>query len=413
MSTSPPFSFQADQSLIFKALLLALGFDGTVVVGPGNDPVAAAGTNHLPGCSCSSTNKGRNLVVFINGAETLYSQFTSIMHSLHEKPVLKGYRWLAENYQDGDRIFLFGHSLQEANEVRRLADMINMDGIVYKNSVRYIDYFLRTWEADSSSTPKTVKDTPGQICACYYICSRVFKSELELASMAKSGPHIKYQTTFWRSLISWARLGYTARAPGGGGPRATSIVRLLHRPHEHRVLAALYSADALVAFLAAATACIAAPFCASTSKRSWRKMCGREPASMDTREGLRATCARDPHLEELAVRGGHYAGWARMLRRPRGLRQVEVCGTVVLSFCAALWGQGFIPALSVLVISGVDLTARRRCGTSALSGRARAWGNVMRKVVLVGWEVDDNNVRRLQESVPGGGQAAGSVGIWF
>ncbi|KAI0038729.1 hypothetical protein FA95DRAFT_1684534 [Auriscalpium vulgare] len=188
--------------------------------------------------------------------------------------------------------------------------------------------------------------------------------------------------------------------------------------------------DALVAFFAAAAACVTAhilrvtiePIVAQDVREkahvdvtAWRagdapalalRLVGETPGTDLVPCALEALASE--HLEELAVRGGYNPGWAHVLRRARGLRQVEVCGPVVLSFCAALWDQGFLPALSVLVISGVDLTVRQCAADWAvaaalprcLAERARG-GRVMRKVEFVGWEVDDNDVRRLQESLPG------------
>ncbi|KAI0038706.1 hypothetical protein FA95DRAFT_1578042 [Auriscalpium vulgare] len=104
----------------------------------------------------------------------------------HEEIVLNAYRWLTENYRDGDgdHIFLF----VEAPHATTFMDYLKV-GLVKEESISQIDnqqqsshgantwwdnacrnfekkghirqvvevYFLRTWESDSSST---VKDTP-------------------------------------------------------------------------------------------------------------------------------------------------------------------------------------------------------------------------------------------------------------
>ncbi|KAF8532002.1 hypothetical protein JB92DRAFT_3104386 [Gautieria morchelliformis] len=82
-------------------------------------------------CACSSEKKGRNLVVCIDGTSNqfgpnntnvieLYSQliksdnqltyYNSGIGTNFEKIVIAAYRWLSQNYRDGDRIYLFGFS---------------------------------------------------------------------------------------------------------------------------------------------------------------------------------------------------------------------------------------------------------------------------------------------------------------
>ncbi|KAF8532001.1 hypothetical protein JB92DRAFT_3080805 [Gautieria morchelliformis] len=136
-------------------------------------------------CSCSSEKKGRNLVVCIDGTSNqfgpnntnvieLYSQLIKGDNQLtyynsgigtyakpswkswsyvkqvvdnkidlaiawnFEKIVIAAYRWLSQNYQDGDRIYLFGFS-RGAYQVRALAGMIHKArGLVHKGNEEQI-----------------------------------------------------------------------------------------------------------------------------------------------------------------------------------------------------------------------------------------------------------------------------------
>ncbi|KAF8511348.1 hypothetical protein BU17DRAFT_77522 [Hysterangium stoloniferum] len=54
-----------------------------------------------------------------------------------EKIVISAYRWLADNYQDGDKIYLFGFS-RGAYQVHVLAGMIDKVGLIYKGNEEQI-----------------------------------------------------------------------------------------------------------------------------------------------------------------------------------------------------------------------------------------------------------------------------------
>ncbi|KAF8511353.1 hypothetical protein BU17DRAFT_54685, partial [Hysterangium stoloniferum] len=56
-----------------------------------------------------------------------------------EKIVISAYRWLADNYQDGDKIYLFGFS-RGAYQVRVLARMIDKVGLMYKGNEEQIPF---------------------------------------------------------------------------------------------------------------------------------------------------------------------------------------------------------------------------------------------------------------------------------
>ncbi|KAF8531973.1 hypothetical protein JB92DRAFT_2845839 [Gautieria morchelliformis] len=147
-------------------------------------------------CACSSEKKGRNLVVCIDGTSDhfgpnntnvteLYSQLIKDDDQLtyynsgigtyakpswkswryvkqvvdnkidfaiarkFEKIVIAAYRWLSQNYQDGDRIYLFGFS-RGAYQVRALAGMIHKVGLVHKGNEEQIPFAYELYADEKS-----------------------------------------------------------------------------------------------------------------------------------------------------------------------------------------------------------------------------------------------------------------------
>ncbi|KAI0044739.1 hypothetical protein FA95DRAFT_1561936 [Auriscalpium vulgare] len=118
-------------------------------------------------------------------------------------------------------------------------------------------------------------------------------------------------------------------------------------------------------------------------------------------------------LEELAVGcGGWDPAWPDVLRGASGqaLRSVTVAGTAAAPFCAALDGPaGFLPALSTLVISGVDIKAGppddeivhvAAVLQRGLAERARA-GYPLKELDLLECDADEAFLHALREEVPG------------
>ncbi|OBZ69034.1 hypothetical protein A0H81_10989 [Grifola frondosa] len=67
--------------------------------------------------------------------------------------IVKGaYRWLSENYQEGDRIFLFGFS-RGAYQVRALAAMINKVGLIRKGNEEQIPFAYELYADPASDAP--------------------------------------------------------------------------------------------------------------------------------------------------------------------------------------------------------------------------------------------------------------------
>ncbi|KAF8509174.1 hypothetical protein BU17DRAFT_56311, partial [Hysterangium stoloniferum] len=72
-----------------------------------------------------------------------------------EKIVMSAYRWLVDNYQDGDRIYLFGFS-RGAYQVRALAEMIHKVGLVCKGNEEQIPLFYSLFERTSQTPSPTI-----------------------------------------------------------------------------------------------------------------------------------------------------------------------------------------------------------------------------------------------------------------
>ncbi|KAF8499324.1 hypothetical protein BU17DRAFT_59207, partial [Hysterangium stoloniferum] len=66
-----------------------------------------------------------------------------------EKIIIDAYRWLADNYRDGDRIYLFGFS-RGAYQVRALAGMIHTVGLIHKGNGEQIPFAYELY-ADPAS----------------------------------------------------------------------------------------------------------------------------------------------------------------------------------------------------------------------------------------------------------------------
>ncbi|KAF8497306.1 hypothetical protein BU17DRAFT_59391, partial [Hysterangium stoloniferum] len=73
-----------------------------------------------------------------------------------EKIVMGAYKWLADNYQDGDKIYLFGFS-RGAYQVRVLAGMIHKVGLIYRGNEEQIPFAYELYAdptSDGSTRPR-------------------------------------------------------------------------------------------------------------------------------------------------------------------------------------------------------------------------------------------------------------------
>ncbi len=79
------------------------------------------------------------------------------------------YLYLMNNYEAGDRIFLFGFS-RGAHTVRRLADVIGKLGLLYKGSDNMAPYVLRMYDADSEkSLVEAFRKTYTRECPIHFL----------------------------------------------------------------------------------------------------------------------------------------------------------------------------------------------------------------------------------------------------
>ncbi|THH17761.1 hypothetical protein EW146_g3118 [Bondarzewia mesenterica] len=78
-----------------------------------------------------------------------------------EKIVMSAYRWLSDNYQDGDRIFLFGFS-RGAYQVRTLAAMIHKVGLIHKGNEDQIPFAYELYADPKSDDPATLASPSGE-----------------------------------------------------------------------------------------------------------------------------------------------------------------------------------------------------------------------------------------------------------
>ncbi|KAL0960512.1 hypothetical protein HGRIS_005550 [Hohenbuehelia grisea] len=71
--------------------------------------------------------------------------------------VLSAYQWLSENYQEGDRIFLFGFS-RGAYQVRVIAGMIKLVGLLHKGNNDQIAFAYQLYISITDRTNRSGKD---------------------------------------------------------------------------------------------------------------------------------------------------------------------------------------------------------------------------------------------------------------
>ncbi|KAG1732689.1 uncharacterized protein EDB91DRAFT_1057950 [Suillus paluster] len=70
-----------------------------------------------------------------------------------EKVILAAYRWISENYQDGDRIYLFGFS-RGAYQARAVAGMIHRVGLILPGNNEQIPFAFELYSKIEEKVPK-------------------------------------------------------------------------------------------------------------------------------------------------------------------------------------------------------------------------------------------------------------------
>ncbi|KAF4618325.1 hypothetical protein D9613_011564 [Agrocybe pediades] len=74
-----------------------------------------------------------------------------------ERTLMDGYRWLSDNYKDGDRIFMFGFS-RGAFQARALSAMIDKVGLLYKGNDTQIPFAYELYADDTSGKKDQVTE---------------------------------------------------------------------------------------------------------------------------------------------------------------------------------------------------------------------------------------------------------------
>ncbi|GJJ11745.1 hypothetical protein Clacol_005983 [Clathrus columnatus] len=75
-----------------------------------------------------------------------------------ERNITKAYRWLSDNYRDGDKIYLFGFS-RGAYQVRVLAGIIQRVGLIYKGNDEQIPFAYKLYHTSDDGDAQRFKKT--------------------------------------------------------------------------------------------------------------------------------------------------------------------------------------------------------------------------------------------------------------
>ncbi|KAL4258318.1 hypothetical protein AB1N83_011152 [Pleurotus pulmonarius] len=115
-----------------------------------------------------------------------------------ETNILIAYKWLAENYEEGDRIFMFGFS-RGAYQVRVIAGMIERVGLIYPGSTAQLPDVFKLY---MSTTERSAESKPEKYEKAMRLC-RTFKA-------AFSQPDVKVHFVgVWDTVSS---IGFSRRA---------------------------------------------------------------------------------------------------------------------------------------------------------------------------------------------------------
>ncbi|KAJ8457781.1 hypothetical protein ONZ45_g18180 [Pleurotus djamor] len=93
--------------------------------------------------------------------QVIYNHIDTAIAWNFERIVHAAYKWLSENYQPGDRIFLFGFS-RGAYQVRVIAGMIELVGLLHKGNENQIPFAYELYTAMTAySKRESAPPTPG------------------------------------------------------------------------------------------------------------------------------------------------------------------------------------------------------------------------------------------------------------
>ncbi|OBZ68675.1 hypothetical protein A0H81_11013 [Grifola frondosa] len=117
-----------------------------------------------------------------------------------DQTVKRAYRWLAENYQDGDRIFMFGFS-RGAYQVRTLAAMIDKVGLIHKGNEEQIPFAYALYEsADDAEEVADKKTLVSKMLNCIPRAVKRFLKRSQEAIPPKLEQAQRFKETFSRNV---------------------------------------------------------------------------------------------------------------------------------------------------------------------------------------------------------------------
>ncbi|KAI9459365.1 hypothetical protein HD554DRAFT_2029278 [Boletus coccyginus] len=114
----------------------------------------------------------------------------AIGRNLH-KVIMASYRWLSDNYKDGDKVFLFGYS-RGAYQVRALAGMIARVGLLLPGNDEQIPFAFELYSKTDDDDPSLTR--PASVIS--QPVTKESKKKAQSAELAKT-----FQKTFCRSNV--------------------------------------------------------------------------------------------------------------------------------------------------------------------------------------------------------------------
>ncbi|KAI0052968.1 WD40 repeat-like protein [Auriscalpium vulgare] len=211
VSSTQPAATSGDDPAARTSLITEKPDEGGGIQPDGVEQASAPGTQAKgrQSCKCASPpdgQRGRNLVVCIDGTANQFSKKNTNVVELYsrlekdaeqltyydsgigtyvkdskwspsywkqvashtidmaiawnfKRIVLSAYQWLSENYQEGDKIFLFGFS-RGAYQVRVIAGMIEKVGLLHKGNNNQIPFAYELYVSTTSNQKRTDGEKP-------------------------------------------------------------------------------------------------------------------------------------------------------------------------------------------------------------------------------------------------------------
>ncbi|KAJ8501620.1 hypothetical protein ONZ45_g12087 [Pleurotus djamor] len=93
--------------------------------------------------------------------QVLYNLIDTAIAWNFERIIYAAYKWISENYEPGDRIFLFGFS-RGAYQVRVIAGMIERVGLLHKGNETQIPFAYELYTAATAHSKRSSTQTDGE-----------------------------------------------------------------------------------------------------------------------------------------------------------------------------------------------------------------------------------------------------------